>query len=299
MERADLTDANLVFARLIDADLRDAILVDANLTGANLNLANLQRADLSQAYMAEANLMNCVLAGANLMEISLAYTQLTNLDLKPLIEASDVKHLGPSIVDWRSVAKSLGAGTRRLEGFLLDTGMPQVFVTYQIDCARTVDEADLFSMLQSVFISYGAPDEAFAGSLHDSLGRSGVKTWFFPTDAIPGEKLHREMWRGIQSLDRVLIICSRAAFGQGGFLNEVELAFEKEAKGGKTILLPITLDDYVFSQEFRSEHPELSARLTGTRVIADFRGAGSGEGSVFDKGIALILKAVEKCGRSD
>ena len=43
-------------------------------------------------------------------------------------------------------------------------------------------------MYFSVFISFGGPDEEAATRLNNFLKSSGVKTWFFPTHAIPGSK---------------------------------------------------------------------------------------------------------------
>jgi len=42
-------------------------------------------------------------------------------------------------------------------------------------------------LLQSTFISYGGPDEAFARKLNDALEKRGVITFFFKDDAPPGE----------------------------------------------------------------------------------------------------------------
>ena len=57
----------------------------------------------------------------------------------------------------------------------------------------------------SVFISYGGPDSAMAMRINDALREKGVKTWFFPRDATPGEKRHRTMSEGVNEHDRVLL----------------------------------------------------------------------------------------------
>jgi hypothetical protein len=56
----------------------------------------------------------------------------------------------------------------------------------------------------SVFISYGGPDAAMAGRINAELRSKGVRTWFFPKDAIPGDKIHRTVSDGVNAHDRVL-----------------------------------------------------------------------------------------------
>ena len=69
-----------------------------------------------------------------------------------------------------------------------------------------VNEAEMFSTL---FISYGGPDESAAVTINGFLKSRGIKTWFFPDDALPGQKLHRVMHDGVNQHDRVLLICSK------------------------------------------------------------------------------------------
>lgn len=124
----------------------------------------------------------------------------------------------------------------------------------------------------SVFISYGRPDAAFARRLREALNRAGVKTYFFETDAMPGERIHREVYRALNAHDRVLLVCSQASLARSGVRNEIEETLVREAKdGGATYLLPITLDDFVFGG-WRATNPDLADRVL-LRVIADFRGA--------------------------
>jgi hypothetical protein len=52
-------------------------------------------------------------------------------------------------------------------------------------------------------------------------------------------------------------------------LNEIEETLEREAQeGGRSILVPVTLDDYVFKR--RTKHADIAERLR-RRVVADFR----------------------------
>lgn len=92
------------------------------------------------------------------------------------------------------------------------------------------------SLLQSTFISFGEPDRAFAKRLHESLHSNGVRTFFFPEHATPGKKLHRLMRDGVNSFDRVILVCSKASLHAKRFsMKSKKLSSEKpEMEGGRT-----------------------------------------------------------------
>jgi len=122
----------------------------------------------------------------------------------------------------------------------------------------------------SVFISYGGPDESYAERLHLELKRHGVRSFFFRESAPFGRKLHRVMRDGIQSSDRVLLLCSEASLDRPGVMNELEETLAREAReGGKERLIPLTLDDYVYS--WKPQRIDLATAIRD-RVIGDFRG---------------------------
>ena len=152
-----------------------------------------------------------------------------------------------------------------------------------------IDEQQLHS---TVFISYGGPDEEFAGKINERLKQNGVKTWFFPTDALPGDKLHRAMSNGVVDHDRVLLICSKSSLKRSGVLNEIERVLEREAReGGSSILIPITVDDFVFS-DWAPNRPDIS-RQVQSRVIGIFTNAEENESDFntqFDKLLITLKK---------
>lgn len=126
-----------------------------------------------------------------------------------------------------------------------------------------IEEDKLF---KTTFISYGGPDEDIASKINKCLKSNGIKTWFFPDDAIPGEKLHRVMSKGIDKFDKTLLICSENSIERYGVLNEIERMLEKEASlGGREIIIPITLDDYIFDK-WNPERADIKKQLL-SRVI--------------------------------
>jgi len=128
---------------------------------------------------------------------------------------------------------------------------------------EVVCESDMYKTL---FISYGGPDEKSASNIHGFLKSKGIKTWFFPEDSLPGQKLHRVMHEGVNNHDKVLLVCSENSLTRPGVLNELERVLEREAKeGGSEILIPITLDDFVYS-DWAPERADLAGQIR-TRVI--------------------------------
>jgi uncharacterized protein YjbI with pentapeptide repeats len=305
--RADFSGANLGGARLDGVNFTDAKLANANLCLAKLGGANLSRADMTEAQLVQATLDDAVLDGAILERANLEHaylvrtsmqdvradgirlgdTHLVDLSLAALCRA-DVRHVQPSHVDFRAIMRSLGAP--RLKDFLRSIDMPDVFVEYMVDCARSLGSGHVFSLLQSTFISYGGPDEAFARKLNDALKRSGVTTFFFKDDALPGEQLHGVMRRGVNEHDRVILICSKDSLLRPGVLFELKETLAREARdGGNEYLLPVRLDDYVFGG-WNPPDPTI-ARTVRDRVIADFR---NHDDIVFNAALSKLVAALKK-----
>lgn len=144
----------------------------------------------------------------------------------------------------------------------------------------------------TVFISYGTPDEVFATRLVDALNARGVQTWFFPRNKVPGQRLHVAMREGVIGHDRVIAICSKTSFKRRGFLNELEQCFIREAdEGGSSILLPVAVDESLFSGGVQMEGGRLRDLLS--RIGADFRRMAE-DPTLFDREVASILSALRR-----
>jgi hypothetical protein len=152
-----------------------------------------------------------------------------------------------------------------------------------------IEIVDESKMHKTVFISYGGSDENSAGKINKSLKSKGVITWFFPDDADPGTKLHRVMYDGVNEHDRVLLICSKDSLGRNGVLNEIERVLEREAKeGGSEILIPITLDDFVYS-DWAPSRPDIADQIR-SRVITKI----SIDDENFETTIDKVVKVLRK-----
>ena len=161
-----------------------------------------------------------------------------------------------------------------------------------IDNPEVIEVLPETEMHSSLFISYGGNDEEYATAINTYLKYCGVRTWFFPDDALPGEKLHRVMSSGIANYDRTLLICSESALERTGVLNEVERVLEKEAKeGGGDILIPVSIDDYIFS-EWAPERSDLADQIR-SRVITSIP-CSDIKSVEFKSAITKVIKALKK-----
>jgi hypothetical protein len=259
LESADMNGALLVNTQFIRATLSNASFSRAQLHGVTF-----QQCELGRSWFGDSRIDNVTFYGSHLTDAFIGGAVFVDSDLAAVADASLLRFGNTHVVvDWRTVCRSLAAV--RLASFLYATGMPDGVITYLISSAKA-KASSVWSMFQSTFISYGAPDEAFARRLRDQLHRNGVKTFFFPTDAVPGKKLHEVMRDGVNRFDRVILICSQPSLSRPGVLNEIQEALAREARdGGKSYLIPITLDGFLF--EWR--HP--LAQPLRDRVVADFR----------------------------
>ena len=146
-------------------------------------------------------------------------------------------------------------------------------------------------MLQSTFISYGGPDEAFAQKLNHALEEAGVTTFFFKDDAPAGEKIHRVMRKGVNEHDRVILVCSESSLVRPGLLNELEETLQREGRdGGASYLIPIRLDDYV-TNGWAPRREDL-AQAVRDRVISDFREHENAE--AFRAQVTKLIRVLKK-----
>ena len=143
----------------------------------------------------------------------------------------------------------------------------------------------------SVFLSYGGPDEDIAKRFYEGLEQAGVKTWFFKKHASFGKRLHRTMHEGINTFDRVVLLCSRHSLKRAGVMNEIERVLSREAtEGGAELLIPVALDDFIFT-EWSPARFDLAEQIR-ERVIADFRGTFNDKAK-FESQFERLLRALQ------
>jgi hypothetical protein len=99
------------------------------------------------------------------------------------------------------------------------------------------------------------------------------------------------MSQGVTDHDRVVLICSKDSLTRPGALNEIEQILAREAaEGGAELLIPITLDNYVY-EDWKPERLDLGRQIRN-RVIGDFRNCG--DEKKFATQMKRLLGAIER-----
>jgi hypothetical protein len=144
-----------------------------------------------------------------------------------------------------------------------------------------------FHGYHSAFISYGRPDDAFASLLFDRLSVHGVRAFYFPETAIPGQTIERVLYEAVTNHDRLVVVCSEKSLSRVGVRTEIQHAFgiaaERAFFGG---IVPIWLDDYIETSE-----DELCRRLRKLAYV-DFMRAEAEPG--FQAAFARLLDALRR-----
>lgn len=234
---ADLCEIFLSDAVLYDANFRAADLRDAYLTGADLRNADLRYANLCGATLRGARLDFSKLSGTDLNGARAELANFTNVDLREVKGLSDIRSLGPAEISISTIYRSEG---QIPEGFLLDCGVPESFIT-QIPALVAALQPVQF---HSCFISYSSRDEAFARRLHERMRTAGLRVWFAPEDIKGGEKLYEQIDRAIQLHDRLLLVLSEHSMESEWVTTEIRRARRVEVKEHRRKLFPIRLVDY-------------------------------------------------------
>jgi uncharacterized protein YjbI with pentapeptide repeats len=257
---ADLHTANLPKSNLKDANLIAANLRIANLSGADLRDANFFRASLIQADLCEANLHGTNFTGANLTDLIVSRARLSQTvfggtNLQHVIGLGECAHLGPSVIDFRTLSRS---GNLPLS-FLRGCGLSDTLIEY-LPALR--GEAIQF---YSCFISYSAKDQAFAERLHADLQNKGVRCWFAPHDLPWGAKTWDTIDEAIRLRDKLLLILSKGSIASEWVEDEVNRAYGEERSRKEVVLFPVRIDNAVIATA------EPWAVKLRERNIGDFR----------------------------
>ena len=285
LRKADLTMVNLTRANLYGADLVGANLDQTNLSGANLSGANLVGAKLVSALIREtnlheanlhgadltsANLTRANLRGANLRDSMFAGTQLTNLDLSETFGLEHAMHDEPSSLGVDTLYRSRGAIP---DVFLQAIGLTDLFITYARETIKA--EAGPLFPYYSAFLSYSHADQAAVRVIYEQLTQRTIPCWLDEHQLKPSDKIDVNVDRAIRGADKVLVFCSRASLSPGSNWwvdREIGRALDEERDRSRrqeaddiSILLPVDLDGYLFSDECVYAHKrDLTRRIAAT-----------------------------------
>jgi hypothetical protein len=206
MREANLSEANLIGAKLSDADLKRVTLRGADLTGADLSRATLR---------------HTVFGSTTLIEVK-------GLDL--------CRHEGPSVIDFPTLST---LSSPLPTAFLRGVGLADNVIDYLPSLLNTAIQ------LYSLFISHSSKDKDFAERLHADLQNKGVRCWFAPHDMRIGAKIIDAIDEAIRLRDKVLLILSEGALASDWVEGEVTRALDEERARKEVVLFLVRLDDAV------------------------------------------------------
>lgn len=286
LRHADLRGADLRFSDLRDADLRGARLAHADLSEALMAGAVLDGADLSGATLFRTDLTGAELGGADLSGAVAGWTVFGSNDLSAARGLDAVRHERPSVLGLDTL-RTLAAAPPL--DFLRGCGLSEAVIRALPQLLAAGGDVEYYSC----FISYAHEDRAFARRLHDRLQELGIRCWLDEHQLLPGDDVYDTVASGIRGWDKVLLCASRASLTSWWVDNEIGIALEKEEhlsreRGGRIqALIPLNLDGYLFSHEWRDG----KAAQIRRRLAADFRDWEADEDR-FEEQLARVVDAL-------
>jgi uncharacterized protein YjbI with pentapeptide repeats len=278
LNMADLSDSMVIHAKFIKASLYDTIL-----WGVNFYHTNLCEANLKKATLIDANLTNTILKKSNFENASILSTKFSEVDLSQTEGLDKLKSGGSSSVDHVTLIKSKNLPEKTLKAFLESCGMPEQFIDYIPSMVQSLDPIQYYES----FISYGGEDKKFVERLHHDLKAKKVRCWFASEDAVPGKNIKKTINTQIRLRDKLILVLSKNSIQKDWVVYEAKEALREEKRRGKPILIPIMLDDAIFT--YHGPDSTWVNKLR-ERFIGDFRGC--------DRDDALYKKAFERLLKS-
>ena len=255
LQGVDFTGAQLTRANLSNATLTQALFVDADLA-----LANLSASDLTGASFFRANLTLSDLSHAQLEAVLFAGTVLAGVRFAGTKGLDKCVHVAPSHIDHMT----LQLNATLPPPFLRGAGLSNELIA-QIPAIYGGAE------FSSCFLSYSHHDKAFARWLHDELQRRGVRCWLDEKQLLAGDRIHEAVGEAIRTHDKLLLCCSSSSLSSSWVDDEIGAATERERREGRDILIPLSIDNFLFDGWKSGRGPRIRERL-----VADFRSWNSG-----------------------
>jgi len=119
----------------------------------------------------------------------------------------------------------------------------------------------------SCFVSYCDSDEKFVARLHRDLLLASIQCWKWKENARLGAGLWNEIDQAIQDHGKVVLVASRTSLNSPAVKREIERALRIEDETNRDVLLPITLDDFIFNEWQGGRRADVLGKM-----VADARG---------------------------
>lgn len=130
-------------------------------------------------------------------------------------------------------------------------------------------------LMSKIFLSHTSLDKPFVRKLAADLMKNGHSVWIDEAEIKIGESLIGKIREGLDSVDYVAVILSKASIQSEWVKKELEIASNREIKAKKVIVLPLII-----------EHVELPGFLEG-KLYGDFS-----DESKYEETLQLLLRSL-------
>lgn len=127
--------------------------------------------------------------------------------------------------------------------------------------------------MPTVFLSHSSHDEPLVERIATGLLKAGIGVWFSPWRVVPGHSVSREISKGLEEADFVVVCLSADAIASGWVEKEWQSRMAPEAARKRVEVIPVRLDE--------CEAPT----LLGDKHDADF-------GRDFDRALNQLIAAI-------
>lgn len=194
-------------------------------------------------------------------------------DLAGVKGLGTIRHKRRSFITVDTLARTLESLSGRFPDehlqFFEGAGIPRTLLEY----LPSILEAEPIQFF-SCFISYADADQEFASRLDNELRDCGIRCWKYDVDALIGRGVWDNIDAAISLHEKAIVVCSRESLSRPGVLREIERALQREdslrrdAAGNSNIdcdvLVPITLDDFIFAGWSHPRRADVLAKHVGT-----------------------------------
>lgn len=95
----------------------------------------------------------------------------------------------------------------------------------------------------SVFLSHSSKDAEFVGRLAAELKTHGIEFWLDDHELDIGDPLYHTIGEAIEKADYFAVVLSQNSIDSNWVQNELNLALNREFSEGRTVILPIMIED--------------------------------------------------------
>jgi TIR domain/Restriction endonuclease len=113
-----------------------------------------------------------------------------------------------------------------------------------------------------IFISYSWEQRGIAVELYNRLHGWQYSCFLDSVDLVPDDSILTSVERALAGTDAVLLLCSKAALSSPWVQAEIGLCLKREKESGRTILIPLRVDNTRFKAPYAELNGRLAADLT-------------------------------------